>query len=87
MWTTTATKHIMHTLFMSSSLAIVFVIFCFFFRSDTKGVMVPPVLTDVNKDGVKDIVMSAFDGTMILFCGETLAIKWKVKFEDRESYR
>ncbi|XP_062612020.1 protein FAM234B-like [Saccostrea cucullata] len=56
------------------------------FRSDTKGVMVPPVLTDVNKDGVKDIVMSAFDGTMILYCGETLAIKWKVKFEDRESY-
>lgn len=56
------------------------------YRSDTKGVMVPPVLTDVNKDGVKDIVMSAFDGTMILFCGETLAIKWKVKFEDRESY-
>ncbi|XP_061162239.1 protein FAM234B-like [Saccostrea echinata] len=56
------------------------------YRSDTKGVMVPPVLTDVNKDGVKDIVMSAFDGTMILYCGETLAIKWKVKFENRESY-
>lgn len=49
--------------------------------------MVPPVLVDINKDGVKDILMSAFDGTMILFDGETLDVLWKIKFEDKESYR
>ena len=49
--------------------------------------MVPPVLVDMNKDGVKDILMSGFDGTMILFDGETLDVMWKVKFENRESYR
>ena len=49
--------------------------------------MVPPVLVDMNEDGVKDILMSGFDGTMILFDGETLDVMWKVKFENRESYR
>ena len=49
--------------------------------------MVPPVLADVNNDDVRDILMSSFDGTMILYDGETLEILWKVKFNDRESYR
>lgn len=56
------------------------------FKSERKGVMVPPVLIDINKDGVKDILMSSFNGVMILYCGETLAPIWKIKFEDRESY-
>ncbi|KAK3095661.1 hypothetical protein FSP39_017289 [Pinctada imbricata] len=56
------------------------------FKSKNKGVMVPPVLADVTKDGVKDILMSSFDGTMILYDGETLNVLWTVKFEDRESY-
>lgn len=80
-------KYIMYIFFMFLLFIIVFVIFCFFFRSDIKGVMVLFVLIDVNKDGVKDIVMLVFDGIMILFCGEKLVIKWKVKFEDREFYR
>lgn len=58
-----------------------------YYRSETNGVMVPPVIVDINKDGVKDILMSAFDGTMILFDGETLDVLWKIKFEDKESYR
>ena len=57
------------------------------YRSEGKGVMVPPVLIDVNKDGVKDILMSAFNGHMVLYDGETLAPIWHVTFEDRESYR
>ncbi|OWF47957.1 protein FAM234B-like [Mizuhopecten yessoensis] len=56
------------------------------FRSDQKGVMVPPVLVDVNKDGVNDILMTGFDGTMVLYDGENLEVMWKIKFEDRESY-
>ncbi|KAK3087336.1 hypothetical protein FSP39_004814, partial [Pinctada imbricata] len=56
------------------------------YRSEIKGVMVPPVLADVNKDGVRDILMSCFDGTMILFDGETLNILWKVEFGVMESY-
>ena len=57
------------------------------FRSDVKGVMVPPVLIDMNKDGVKDILMSSFNGYMILYDGETLEVMWKIKLEERESYR
>ena len=49
--------------------------------------MVPPVLIDMNNDGVKDILMSSFNGWMILYCGETLEVIWKVKFDERESYR
>ncbi|XP_046574702.1 protein FAM234A-like [Haliotis rubra] len=56
------------------------------FRSPDKGVMVPPVLIDMTGDGVKDILMSAFDGTVILFDGETLENLWKIKFNGRESY-
>ncbi|XP_063400956.1 protein FAM234B-like [Mytilus trossulus] len=56
------------------------------YRSETNGVMVPPVLVDINKDGVKDILMSAFDGNMILFDGETLDVLWKINFGDKESY-
>ena len=49
--------------------------------------MVPPVLIDMNKDGVKDILMSSFNGYMILYDGETLEVMWKIKLEERESYR
>jgi len=56
-------------------------------RSEGKGVMVPPVLVDVNKDGVRDILMNSFNGVMILYDGETLAPLWKIELENRESYR
>lgn len=49
--------------------------------------MVPPVLVDMNSDGVQDILMSAFTGTLILFDGETLEVMWRVRIEERESYR
>lgn len=57
------------------------------FRSQGKGVMVPPVLIDVNKDGVMDILMNSFNGVMVLYDGETLAPMWKLQMEERESYR
>lgn len=49
--------------------------------------MVPPVLIDVNKDGVRDIMMNSFNGVMILYDGETLAPMWKMELDNRESYR
>lgn len=57
------------------------------FSTEEKGVMVPPVMVDMTGDGVKDILMNSFDGSVVLFDGETLEILWKTKFHDRESYR
>lgn len=54
--------------------------YCYNNRSNKKRVMVPPVVADINKDCVEYILMTAFDGTMILFRGDTLAIKWKIEF-------
>ena len=31
------------------------------YRTQIKGIMIPPVLTDVNGDGVHDILMTSFD--------------------------
>ena len=44
--------------------------------SEKKGVMVPPVLVDMTGDGVKDILMNSFDGDVVLFNGETLAVSY-----------
>ena len=58
-------------------------------RSERKGVMVPPVLYDWDKDGTDDILMSAFDGTYALYNGETLEEIWSTgsEFSEYESYR
>jgi len=56
------------------------------YMSEPKGVMVPPVLIDMNNDGVKDILMSAFTGAMVLYDGETMDELWRLQLEDRESY-
>ncbi|XP_013402918.1 protein FAM234B isoform X1 [Lingula anatina] len=56
------------------------------YKSDLKGVMVPPTLVDVTHDGVKDILMSGYDGTMALYNGETLETIWQKQFIGYESY-
>ncbi|KAI0219154.1 hypothetical protein LSAT2_029235 [Lamellibrachia satsuma] len=48
--------------------------------------MVSPTLVDMNNDGVRDIVMSAYDGTMRLYDGETLDVIWTTRFYGFESY-
>lgn len=53
----------------------------------SKGVMVPPVCIDLNNDNVGDIVMSAFDGTVTAYDGETLQQLWSNSFGKQESYR
>ena len=49
--------------------------------------MVPPVCVDVNKDGVKDILLNAYDGNITLYNGENLTVIWQNKFPGFESYR
>lgn len=52
-----------------------------------KGVMVPPVIVDVNNDGEKDVLVSVFEGAMVLLDGKTLTEKWRRPFPNMESYR
>jgi len=49
--------------------------------------MVAPVLADVTHDGTADILMSAFEGVMLLFDGETLQPLWRRNFPGMESYK
>jgi hypothetical protein len=56
------------------------------FKSKTKGVMVPPVLADVDNDGTSDILVMSFDGKMTMYNGETFDIMWNRTFECHEAY-
>ena len=49
--------------------------------------MVTPTLVYMNNDGIHDIMMSAYDGTIQLFDRETLDIMWIAQFRGFESYR
>ena len=49
--------------------------------------MVPPVLVDTTGDGVKDILMLAYDGITTLYNGETLEPLWTANFSGYETYR
>ena len=51
------------------------------------GVMVPPVLADINKDGTVDIIMAMFNATVVAFDGETFRIIWQHAFPGSETYR
>ncbi|XP_071097133.1 uncharacterized protein [Haliotis cracherodii] len=55
-------------------------------RGQMKGVMVPPVIVDVNNDGEKDVLVSVFEGAMVLLDGKTLTEKWRRPFPNMESY-
>jgi len=52
-----------------------------------KGVMVPPVLIDINNDDILDIIMSLFNSTVIAFDGLTFQVLWKTQFPGSETYR
>ncbi|XP_067662183.1 protein FAM234B-like isoform X2 [Haliotis asinina] len=58
----------------------------YLYRGKLKGVMVPPVIVDVDNDGEKDILVSAFDGEMVMLDGKTLTAKWRTGFPNMESY-
>ena len=59
-----------------------------FLRSEEKGVMLPPVIVDVNVDGVEDLVVSTFDGHTVVIDGRDMKHKiWDIYFPGTESYR
>ncbi|XP_013379917.1 uncharacterized protein LOC106151285 [Lingula anatina] len=51
-----------------------------------KGIMTPPALADINQDGVEDIVIPAFNSTVVAIDGDTLQQLWKTTFTGSESY-
>ncbi|RWS24922.1 PQQ-like domain containing protein, partial [Leptotrombidium deliense] len=51
-----------------------------------KGVMVPPVLIDLNNDTVLDIIMALFNSTVIAIDGDSHQILWKSHFAGSETY-
>lgn len=57
-----------------------------FYRGVKKGFMTPPVIVDVDKDGIKDLVVSAYDGKLFLLNGKTLNVRWTAQFDNMESY-
>ncbi|XP_025096989.1 protein FAM234B-like [Pomacea canaliculata] len=56
------------------------------FSGKKKGVVVPPVLADVTGDGVEDVLMSALEGNLILFDGQSLQPVWNKKFQNMENF-
>ncbi|CAG7820626.1 unnamed protein product [Allacma fusca] len=56
------------------------------YKDEFKGVMVPPVITDVNGDGVDDIVMAMFNSTVVAFDGTNFQQIWNTTFPSSETY-
>ena len=72
-------------MFATISKCVFYLLMCC--RSAERGVMVPPVCVDTNKDGVRDIFMVAYDGTVTLFDGETMRKIWSVQFTNCKTFR
>ena len=50
------------------------------YKDCCKGILTPPVLIDLNKDHIQDIVISLFNSTVAAFNGRTLVKLWHTKF-------
>lgn len=48
--------------------------------------MVPPVLIDIDGDSINDILVSVYEGRMVLKNGKDLTDIWSVTFPHMESY-
>lgn len=55
-------------------------------QSCNKGVIVPPIILDIDQDGIDDILVSCFDGTLELIDGKTMISLWKRVFDGFEFY-
>jgi len=54
--------------------------------SPGKGYIGPPVLADITKDGVVDIIANAVEGKLLAFDGKTYKPIWSVKVPETEAY-
>ena len=52
-----------------------------------KGVLLPPVMVDMNEDGQDDLVVSCFEGRTLVLDGESGKTIWEVYSPGTESYR
>ena len=50
------------------------------YKDCCKGIMTPPILIDLNKDHVQDIVIALFNSTVVAFNGRTFVELWHTKF-------
>lgn len=50
------------------------------YKDCCKGILTPPVLIDLNKDHIQDIVIALFNATVAAFNGRTLVKLWHTKF-------
>jgi hypothetical protein len=55
-------------------------------KSFKKGIMVPPIILDIDHDGIDDILVSCFDGTLELIHGQTMKPLWTRIFDGFEFY-
>jgi outer membrane protein assembly factor BamB len=51
-----------------------------------KGFIAPPVLADITRDGIPDIIANAVDGRMIAINGATNKLQWIVHLPGTEAY-
>ena len=57
-------------------------------KTEYKGIIVPPVMVDLNLDGIDDLVVSTFDGHTIALSGLDAATQlWDAYYPNTESYR
>lgn len=54
--------------------------------SNSKEYVSPPVLVDINKDGVEDVVVTGFNDVVQAFDGETFKPLWSYKMVGTETY-
>jgi outer membrane protein assembly factor BamB len=55
-------------------------------ESRTKGFIAPPVLADISRDGIPDIIANAADGRTLAIDGSTLEPLWTVQLPNTEVY-
>lgn len=49
--------------------------------------MTPPVLIDVNKDNIEDIIIPLYNSVLCAFDGQTFKQIWNRTFPSSETYR
>jgi len=58
----------------------------FMFSFYFPGYMNPPVLVDINKDGVSDVISAGFADSIQAFDGETFKQLWSFRMVGTETY-